>query len=118
MRKTNQVVVQGANYKYKIVDDEEYIKRKKTIQKEYPIHVSNVGLIDPELNRAVRVRTAFTEDGAKVRVSTKTGNVIPKPDRADLKYITRTKEKEATTFDTDPKEVLKKTYRGEDFLLV
>eukprot|EP00352_Strombidinopsis_acuminata_P004711 CAMPEP_0176355110 /NCGR_PEP_ID=MMETSP0126-20121128/13060_1 /TAXON_ID=141414 ORGANISM="Strombidinopsis acuminatum, Strain SPMC142" /NCGR_SAMPLE_ID=MMETSP0126 /ASSEMBLY_ACC=CAM_ASM_000229 /LENGTH=78 /DNA_ID=CAMNT_0017707619 /DNA_START=285 /DNA_END=521 /DNA_ORIENTATION=+ len=77
--------------KYKVVNDDEYIKRKKTIQKEYPIHVSNVGLIDPELNRAVRVKNAYLEDGTKVRVSKKTGAVIPKPARDDLKYVNRTK---------------------------
>ena len=77
--------------KYKIVADDEYIKRRKTIQKEFPIHVSNVGLVDPELNRAVKVKTAYLEDGTKVRVSKKTGTVIPKPERADLKYVNRTK---------------------------
>ena len=63
LRSTNQVVVQGVNLvsllvyvvtffvqKYKVVDDEEYQQRKKTIQKEFPIHVSNVSLIDPQLD--------------------------------------------------------------------
>ena len=48
LRKKNEVVVQGVNLKYKRVDDEEYVRRRKTIQKEFPIHVSNVALIDPE----------------------------------------------------------------------
>ena len=41
-RKTNQVTVAGANLKFKLVDDEEGTRRRKTIRKEFPIHVSNV----------------------------------------------------------------------------
>ena len=34
--------------KYIRIDDEEMIRRQKTVQKEFPIHVSKVALIDPE----------------------------------------------------------------------
>lgn len=47
-RKTNQVLVAGVNLKYKRVDDEEMVRRRKTVQKESTVHVSNVSLIDPE----------------------------------------------------------------------
>ena len=33
--------------KFKVVDDEENQRVKKTIQKEHAIHVSNVMLLDP-----------------------------------------------------------------------
>jgi len=46
-RSKNLVTVQGANLKFKVVDDEEMQRRRKTIQKEFPIHVSNVQLVDP-----------------------------------------------------------------------
>jgi len=49
LRKKNQVTVQGVNLKYITVEDEEMQRRKKVVQKEFPIHVSNVSLIDPEL---------------------------------------------------------------------
>ena len=49
IRKKNQVVVQGVNLKYITVEDEEMQRRKKVVQKEFPLHVSNVSLIDPEL---------------------------------------------------------------------
>ena len=48
----------------------------------------------------------------------KSGAVIPKPDRASLKYINRTKDKEAGDFDTLPEDVIEKTYFGEDFVKV
>ena len=48
-RKKNMVTVQGVNLKYKTVDDEEGQRRIKVAQKEFPVHVSNVSLVDPEL---------------------------------------------------------------------
>lgn len=49
-RKVNKVTVSGVNLKFKKVNDEENQRNKKTVQKEFPIHVSNVNLIDPQLN--------------------------------------------------------------------
>ena len=117
-RKTNQVVVAGANLKFKIVEDEEMQRRKKTIRKEYPLHVSNVALVDPTTNKATRVRFGFLEDGTKVRLSKKTGAIIPKPDRSHLSYINRTKALEVGINDTRGDLVLEKTYEGEDFLKI
>ena len=117
-RKTNQVLVAGVNLKYKKVDDEEMVRRRKTIQKESPVHVSNVSLIDPEKNKATRIRYGFLEDGTKVRISKKSGALIPKPDRSNLKYMNRTKGKEAGPNDTKAEDVVEKSYKGEDFLRV
>ena len=118
-RKTNQVLVAGVNLKYKRVDDEEMVRRRKTVQKESPVHISNVSLIDPEKAVPTRIKYGFLEDGSKVRISKKSGAMIPKPDRSALKYMNRTKGKEAGANDTKPEDVLEKTYtRGEDFLRV
>lgn len=95
--------------------DEEYVQRKKVVQKEYPVHVSNVSLIDPEKNVPTRISYGFLEDGTKVRISKKSGALIPKPDRSNLTYINRTKGKEAGPSDTKPEDVIEKTYKGEDF---
>ncbi|MFN9899240.1 MAG: hypothetical protein ACK55Z_10705, partial [bacterium] len=72
--------------KYIRIDDEEMIRRQKTVQKEFPIHVSKVALIDPETQKATRIRSGLLEDGTKVRVAVKSGAIIPKPDRSSLKY--------------------------------
>ena len=118
-RKTNQVLVAGVNLKYKKVDDEEMVRRKKTVQKESPVHVSNVSLIDPETGKPTRIRYGFLEDRSKVRIAKKSGAMIPKPDRTNLTYMNRTKGKEAGANDTMPEDVLEKTYKyGEDFLRV
>ena len=118
IRKQNQVVVQGVNLKFKRVQDEEMVTRTKTLQKEHPIHVSNVSLIDPDLNQPTRIRTGYLEDGSKVRVSKKSGAIIPKPDRSNLTYLARTKDTKPGPMDTPSDAVLKKTYTGEDFTRV
>ena len=46
---------------------------------EAPIHISNVMLVDPAGGQASRVRVRIEADGAKERISVKTGNPIPKP---------------------------------------
>ncbi len=54
-----------------------------------------------------------------MRISKKSGALIPKPDRTNMKYINRTKGKESGPLDTKPEDVLEKTYKGgEDFLRV
>ena len=104
--------------KYIRIDDEEMIRRQKTVQKEFPIHVSKVALIDPETQKATRIRSGLLEDGTKVRVAVKSGAIIPKPDRSSLKYDLRTKSKNIGDKDTKPEDVLEKTYKGEDFMQV
>lgn len=76
MPKENKVIVQGINL----------VKRhtKPTqesaggiISKEAPIHVSNVALIDPKSGKATRVGFKI-ENGQKVRVAKRSGEVISK----------------------------------------
>jgi large subunit ribosomal protein L24 len=131
LRRNNHIVVSGVNMvsilfsvltlllqKYKTVEDEEYQQRKKIIQKEFPIHVSNVALIDPQLDLPTKIKYGYLEDGTKVRLSKKSGAIIPKPDRSHLTYINRTKKKEDGLLDTKSDLVLLKTYKGEDFMRV
>ena len=47
LRKRNMVTVSGVNLKFKMVADDENTRVKKAIQKEAPLHISNVSLIDP-----------------------------------------------------------------------
>jgi large subunit ribosomal protein L24 len=46
------------------------------IEKEGPIHVSNVMLLDPQENKPTRVGVRRTEDGGRQRVARRTGNPI------------------------------------------
>lgn len=44
-----------------------------------PIHYSNVNLVDPSIGKPTRIAIRYTDEGEKVRVSKKTGTIIPKP---------------------------------------
>jgi large subunit ribosomal protein L24 len=46
------------------------------IEKELPIHVSKVMLIDPKTDKPTRVRAGENKDGAKVRVAAKSGQLL------------------------------------------
>ena len=94
------------------------VRRRKIVQIEGPIHYSNVSLICPESGQPTRIKNGYLEDGSKVRVSQKSGAIIPKPARSDLKLINRTKNKEAGDMDTLPDNVLQKTYKCEDFVKI
>ena len=74
--------------------------------------------MDPSNNEPTKIRYAYLEDGTKVRVSKKSGAIIPKPDRSHLTYINRTSAREVGINDTRGDLVLEKTYEGEDFLKI
>jgi large subunit ribosomal protein L24 len=46
------------------------------IEKEAPIHVSNVALADPKDGAATRVGYRFLDDGRKVRFAKRSGEVV------------------------------------------
>ena len=46
------------------------------IEKEAPIHISNVAMVDPKENKASRVGYTFLEDGRKVRFARRSGEII------------------------------------------
>ncbi len=46
------------------------------LEKELPIHISNLAHIDPQSGRPTRVGYRFLEDGRKVRVARRSGEVI------------------------------------------
>jgi large subunit ribosomal protein L24 len=46
------------------------------IEREAPIHVSNVALIDPKSKKPTRVGTTTTSDGKKARVAKRSGSQI------------------------------------------
>jgi large subunit ribosomal protein L24 len=49
------------------------------IEKDRPIHISNVALVDASTGKPTRVRFQIEADGTKNRVAVKSGNVIESP---------------------------------------
>lgn len=52
---------------------------KGLLEKEVPLHYSNVALVDPEDGNPCRVTYRYLENGAEVRVSTRSKRIIPFP---------------------------------------
>ena len=65
-----------------------------------------MALIDPEYNKPTRIKYGFLEDGTKVRISKRSGSIIPKPDRDHLRYQERTKDFKIGPYDTTPEIAL------------
>jgi large subunit ribosomal protein L24 len=68
----HRVIVEGVNRVWKHVRPSQRYPSGGRIQKEAPIHVSNVMLVDPSNGEGVRVRFEV-RDGAKHRVAVGTG---------------------------------------------
>ena len=49
------------------------------VEKEAPIHISNVALVDPKTGEPTRIRKEVQKNGEKVRVSVVSGQVIDYP---------------------------------------
>ena len=78
-RKTETVVVEGANLVRKSVKPTERDPKGGHVQIEAPLHVSNVALVDPQTKKPTRVRIERRE-GRNVRVAVASGTVLkPKP---------------------------------------
>ena len=71
----NRVIVQGVNV-VKRHQRQTQTQQGGIVEKEGPIHVSNVALIDPESGDATRVGFRMLEDGRKVRFARRSGEVI------------------------------------------
>jgi large subunit ribosomal protein L24 len=77
--KKSRVVVEGVNMRKHHTRPTEANPEGGIMEYEEPIHASNVMLIDPKTGDPTRYRTRVEEDGTKERISTKSGNPIPKP---------------------------------------
>lgn len=73
----NRVLVEGVNIIKKHQKPSQANQTGGIVEMEAPIHVSNVMLIDPSTGEATRV-SYKVENGKKVRVSKRTGEVIDK----------------------------------------
>ena len=66
--KDNRVVIEGINRVWKHVKPNQANPQGGRIQKEAPIHASNVMPVDPTTGKGTRVKTTIT-DGKKSRVA-------------------------------------------------
>ena len=74
--KDGRLLVEGVNFIKKHTRARGQVRQAGIIERETPIHVSNVMLLCGKCNRPTRVGYRFLEDGRKVRVCRSCGEVI------------------------------------------
>jgi len=74
--KTNRVIVEGVNMATKHQKPTAKVQQGGIIHQEAPIHVSNVMYYEAKTKKGTRTAQKFLEDGRKVRVSVRTGEVL------------------------------------------
>jgi large subunit ribosomal protein L24 len=81
LRDLDRVIVEGVNMAPKhIKGNSDRGISGRTVQKERTLPHASVNLVDPVTNKPTRVFRKILDDGTKVRVSKKSGAVIPRPD--------------------------------------
>ncbi|MBM7615292.1 50S ribosomal protein L24 [Alkaliphilus hydrothermalis] len=74
--KVDKVIVEGVNMATKHQKPNQQMQQGGIIHREAPIHVSNVMIFDKKAGQGVRVGYKVLNNGEKVRVSKKTGEVL------------------------------------------
>jgi large subunit ribosomal protein L24 len=74
--KKSQVVVKGVNIKTKHIKPQSEGESGQIQTLEFPIHSSNVMLYSTKQNVASRICYTYTDEGRKVRMLKKTGEII------------------------------------------
>ncbi len=74
--KENKVIVEGVNVAKKHQRPTRMTMQGGIIDKDMPLHVSNVALVSPGDGKATRVGYRFDDDGQKIRVCRRTGAEI------------------------------------------
>ena len=74
--KDERVVVEGVNFIKRHTRATGKVRQAGVIEREAPVHVSNVLLLCSKCNRPVRIGYSFLEDGRKVRICRSCHEVI------------------------------------------
>ena len=76
LKDQNRVLVEGVNRVKRHSKPTPAVPQGGIIEKEAPIHISNVMLLDTKENAPTRVRMGVDKDGKKVRIAVKSGTVL------------------------------------------
>jgi large subunit ribosomal protein L24 len=74
----HRVIVEKVNFVKRHTRARSQTQQGGILEKEAPIHVSNVMLYDPKAGKGVRVGVRLTGDGKRERVSRATGDTLSK----------------------------------------
>jgi|SRR5687768_2341405 large subunit ribosomal protein L24 len=77
----HRVLIEGVNFVKRHTRPSQQNPQGGIVEREAPIHLSNVMLYDPKAQRGTRVRSRVLSDGTRVRESVTSGEVLEKPKR-------------------------------------
>ncbi|KTG44497.1 hypothetical protein cypCar_00014206 [Cyprinus carpio] len=107
-RRRSWVILEGLNTHYRYIGRSgDY--RGTYIASEAPLLLKDVTLIDPTDRKPTDIEWRYTEEGERVRVSVRTGRIIPKPVYQRRDGIIPQQWKDGPK-DTSPEDTLQKTY--------
>ncbi|KAG9405557.1 Plastid ribosomal protein L24 [Aphanomyces cochlioides] len=112
IREKNSVVLNDINMRHRYVKATPGVSPGRIYLAPGPIHYSNVNLIDPSTGKPTRIGIRFSEEGERLRISKKTGTIIPKPEVLKERHTPR--RTETGPLDTAPEDVLERTVSDEE----
>jgi large subunit ribosomal protein L24 len=74
----HRVIVEKVNFVKRHTKARSQTQQGGILEKEAPVHLSNVMLYDPKAGKGVRVGVRFTKDRKRERVSRATGDTLSK----------------------------------------
>lgn len=77
-----RVVVEKVNFVKRHTKPKRQGVQGGILEKEAPLHISKVQLLDPKAGRGVRVGVRVMPDGTRERISRASGEPLPKPEKA------------------------------------
>jgi len=77
--KARRAIVEGVNFIKRHTRPNPKNQQGGIVEKEAPVHISKLMLVDPQTEERTRVRRKRLEDGTTIRVSAKSGEQIPEP---------------------------------------
>ncbi|GAA6227318.1 39S ribosomal protein L24, mitochondrial [Lates japonicus] len=107
-RHRNWVILEGLNTHYRYIGRTEGY-RGTYVASEAPLLLRDIALIDPSDRKPTEVEWRYTEEGERVRVSVRTGRIIPKPVVQRRDGIVPEQWKDGPK-DTSPEDTLEKSF--------
>src|SRR3989344_3187063 len=71
----SMVLVEGMNMKKRHQRPTRQNQHGQIVEKSFPVHISNVAIIDPKTNKQARVGYKI-ENGKKIRIARKSGSIL------------------------------------------
>jgi len=72
----DKVVIEGVNIRKRHLKPKNNNGTGEIVEREAPIHVSNVAIIDPKTNKPTKIKYEFDKNGKKVRIAKRSGEKI------------------------------------------